>query len=103
METDFCGPFLPPRFGQTAQSEHNSELSDHHSEHSEQPEMVCSSRAKEHSDIKKHKVWAKYFSQSSSSDEEQSSVSLLKSLLSPKGLLNKTNNKIIQTQSFTER
>ena len=46
METDFCGPSLPPRFDQSAQSEHGSEPSDHHSKHSEQPERVCSSRAK---------------------------------------------------------
>ena len=54
-------------------------------------------------DKKKHKVRAKCFSQSSSSEEDQSSVPV-KSLLSPKRLLlSKTNNKITQTQSFTGR
>ena len=67
METDFCGPSLPPWFGQSAQSEHGSKHSDHHSKHSE------------HSDKKKHKVRAKYFSQSSSSEEDQSSVPIKKS------------------------
>ena len=81
MEMDFCGPSLPPRFGQSAQFEHSSDQmqSDHHSEQSEQPEQLCSSRAKEHSDKKKHKVRAKYFSQSSSSEEDQSSVPIKKS------------------------
>ena len=46
---------------------------------SEQPERVCSSRAKKHLDKKKHKVWAKYFSQSSSSEEDQSSVPVKRS------------------------
>ena len=37
MEMDFCGPSLPPQFGQSAQSEHRSDpsRSDHSSEHSE--------------------------------------------------------------------
>ena len=106
METDFCGPSLPPRFGQSVQSDHGSKHSDlhfehldPHSEHSEQPQRVCSSGAKKHSDKKKHKVWAKYFSQSSSSEEDQFSVPIKKSGL----LLSKTNNKITQTQSFTWR
>ena len=66
IETDFCGPSLPPRFGQSVQSDHgskhsdlHSENTDHQSEHSEQPQRVCSSRAKKHSDKKKHKVRAK--------------------------------------------
>ena len=65
MELDVYGPSLPPRFGD-AQSKHGSDPnhgSDHHSDISEQPEQVCSSRAKEHSDKCKHKVWAKYVSQ----------------------------------------
>ena len=45
IETDFCGPSLPPRFGQSAQSKHGSDPSDHYSEPSEQPERVCSSSA----------------------------------------------------------
>ena len=48
--------------------------SDPHSEdHLEQPKRVCS-KAKKHSDKKKHKVQAKYCCQSSSSEEDQSSV-----------------------------
>ena len=39
---------------------------------------MCS-KAKKHSDKKKHKVWAKYYSQSSSSEEDQSSVPIKKS------------------------
>ena len=85
METDFFGPALLPWFGTSIQSEHgskhsdlHSELSDHHSELSRQPQRVCSSRAKKHLDKKKHKVLEKYFSQSSSSEEDQSSVSTAK-------------------------
>ena len=89
METDFCGPSLPPRLSQTTQSKHGSEPSDHPSEHSEQPKRVCS----------------KYTQNTSHSLHLQrriSPLSLLKSLLSPKRLLlSKTNNKITQTQSFT--
>ena len=54
MEADFCGSSLPPWFSQIAQAEHGSKPSDHHSEHSEQPERVCFSRAKKHLDKKKH-------------------------------------------------
>ena len=79
MGTDFCGPSLPPRFSQSVQSEHGSEHSDHHSEYSEQPEKVCSCRAKNTRTKRKHKVQAKYFSQSSSSEEDQSSVPIKKS------------------------
>ena len=52
MELDVYGPSLPPRFGD-AQSEHGPNPnygSDHHSDISEQPEQVCSSRAKKHLD-----------------------------------------------------
>ena len=45
---------------------------------------MCSSRAKKQWDNKKHKVWAKYFSQSSSSEEDQSSVPVKKSSKSQK-------------------
>ena len=85
METDFCGP-LPPWFSQSVQSEHDSkhldlhsEHSDHHSEHPKQPEQVYSPTARKHSDKKKHKFRAKYFSQSSSSEEDQSSVPIKRS------------------------
>ena len=73
METDFCGPSLPPRFTQSVQSDHGckhsdlqSEHLDPHSEHLEQPQRVCSPKAKKHSNKKKHKVQAKYFSQDQS-------------------------------------
>ena len=39
---------------------------------------MCS-KAKKHPDKKKHKVWAKYYSQLSSSEEDQSSVPIKKS------------------------
>ena len=96
------------RFSQSVQSDHGSKHSDLHSEHSdpqsehsEQPQRVCSSRAKKHSDKKKHKVWAKYYSQSSLS-EDQPSVPV-KNLLSLNRLLLRKTNKITQTQSFTGR
>ena len=59
MKLDVYGPSLPPPFGD-AQSEHGSNLncgSDHHSDISEQPEQVCSSRAKKHSDKRKHNMF----------------------------------------------
>ena len=84
MDTDFYGPPLPPKSTQTVQSEHasrhldlESDHSDHHSE-SEQPKRVCS-KAKKHSDKRKHKVQSKYCSQSSSSGEDESSVPIQKS------------------------
>ena len=66
-------PLLPPQFGQSAQSEHGSDpnRSDHHSEKSKQ---VCSVRAKKHADKRNHKFHVKYISQSSSSEEDQTSV-----------------------------
>ena len=68
METDFCGPSLPSQFSQGVLSNHGSKHSDLQSEHSKQPQRVCSSKAKKHLDKKKHKVRAKYCSQSSSSE-----------------------------------
>ena len=86
METDFCGPSLPPRFGQSAQSEHGSEDSYHHSEHLEQPERVCSSRARKHSDKRSTKFGQNTF-HSLHLQRRISPLSPSKSLLSPKGLL----------------
>ena len=84
MGTDHYGPPLTPKPTQSIQSEHasrhldlESDHSDHHSE-SEQPKRVCS-KAKKHSDKMKHKVRAKYYSHSSSSEEDQSSVPIKKS------------------------
>ena len=76
MELDVYGSSLPPRFGD-GQSEHNSNPNyslDHHSDISEQPEQVCLSRVKNHLDKRKYKVRAKYISQSSYSEEDQSSA-----------------------------
>ena len=79
MDTDVYGPPLPLKFTQSVQSnpasKHSDLESDHHSDphsekHSEQPKRVCS-KAKKHSDM--------YYSQSSSSEEDQSSVPIKKS------------------------
>ena len=85
LDTDLYGRSLPPRFPQSVQSDHGSrhsdlqsaDHSDPHSEHLEQPKRVWS-KAKKHLDKKKHKVRAKYYSQSSS-EEDQSSVPVKKS------------------------
>ena len=46
MEMDVYGSSLPPRFGQSAQSEHGSDPN-HGSDHqSKQPKQVCTARAK---------------------------------------------------------
>ena len=79
MDMDVYGPLLPPKFTQSVQShasKHSDLESDHHSDphfedHLEQPKRVCY-KAKKHSDKKKHKVRAKYYSQSSSSEEDHS-------------------------------
>ena len=79
MDTDVYGPPLSPKYTQSVRSDHAAKHSDHQSEyHSEQPKRVCS-KAKKHSDKKKHKFQAKYYSQSSSSEEDQSSVRIKKS------------------------
>ena len=86
MDTHVYGPPLPPKFLQRVKSNHASKHSDLESDHSdpqseyysEQPKRVCS-KAKKDLDKKKHKVWAKYYSQSSSSEEDQSSVLMIKS------------------------
>ena len=80
MDTDFYGPPLPPKSSQNVQSEHAFKQSDAESDHSEHhsnsecPKKVCP-KAKKHSDKRKHKTWAKYYSQLSSSEEDESSVS----------------------------
>ena len=83
MDTEHYGPPLPPQSSQSVQSERasrhsdvESDHSDHHSE-SEQPKRVHS-KAKKHSDKRKHKVRAKYYSQPSSSEEDESSASIKK-------------------------
>ena len=77
MDTDVYGPPLPSKSTQSVQSDHgpkHSDLQSDHSDpqsedHSEQPKRVCS-KGKKHSDKRRHKVWAKYYSQSSSSEED---------------------------------
>ena len=79
------GPPLLPKFTQSVQSDHASKYSDHQSDHSD-PQLgvplgaqrVCS-KAKKHLDKKTHKVQAKYYSQSSSAEEDHSSVPVKKS------------------------
>ena len=87
MDTDVYGPPLPPNFTKSVQSdpaskywdlESDDHLDPHSEDHSEQPKRVCL-KAKKHSDKKKHKVRAKYYSQSSSSEEDQFSVPIKKS------------------------
>ena len=79
MDTDFYGPPLPPKSSQNIQSElasNQSDIESDHSEHhseSEHPKKVCP-KAKQHFDKRKHKVQAKYYSQLSSSEEDESSV-----------------------------
>ena len=75
MDTDVYGSPLPPKFPQSVQSDHTSK---HLALQSEQPKRVCS-KSKKHSDKKTHKVRAKYYSQLSSSEEDQSSVPIKKS------------------------
>ena len=88
MDIEHYGLPLPPKSNLVVQSKHTSKHSDlesdhsdphsdPHSEHSEQPKRVCS-KAKKHSDKKKHKVRVKYYSQSSS-EEDESSVPIKKS------------------------
>ena len=109
METDFCGPSLPPRFGQSVQSEHgskhsdlHSEQSDPHSEHSEQ--QGCVLLEPKNTQTKRNTRFGQNTFHSLHLQRRISPQPLLKGLLSPKGLLlSKTNNKIIQTQSFTGR
>ena len=80
METDFCGPALPPQFGENVQSELGSDpnRSDQNTGHSEQSERVCSVKAKKHSDKRKHMFGPRYVSQSSSSEECKSSLQVKK-------------------------
>ena len=78
METDFCGPALPPKFSEENQSELGSDPN-RLDQSSEQSKCVCSVKAKKHSDKRKHKVHAKYVSESSLSEKSQSSVQVKKS------------------------
>ena len=81
MDTEHYGLPLPPQSSQSVQSERASRHSDVESDHSdhhfesEQPKRVHS-KAQKHSDKRKHKVRAKYYSQSSSSEEDESSATI---------------------------
>ena len=69
MKLDVYAPSLSPRL-RDAQSEHGSDPnhgSDHHSDISDNPNRCVRPEPKKHLDKRKHKVWAKYISQSSSS------------------------------------
>ena len=79
MDTDFYGPPLPPKSSQNVQSERASKQSDLESDHSEHPSMSehpkkVLPKAKTLSDKRKLKVRAKYYSRSSSSEEDESSA-----------------------------
>ena len=75
MDTEHYGPPLPPKSFQNVQSEHASKQSDVKSDHSERCSEVVPSnlpKSKKHSDKRKHKSRAKYYSQSSSEEDESS-------------------------------
>ena len=78
MNTDFCGPALPPQFGENVQSELRSDPS-RSDQNSKQSECVCSLKAKKYSDKRKYKGQAKCVYQSSSSEESESFVQVKKS------------------------
>ena len=76
MEVNLYGPSLPPRL-RDDHSMHESDqrhFSDQHSDQFEEPSRVVLARPKKHADKRKHKVRSRYLSQSSSSEEDQSSV-----------------------------
>ena len=78
---DLYGPPLPPRLGDD-HSMHDSDprhVSDQHSGQSEESSYVVLARPKNHADKRKHKVRSRYLSQSSSSEEDQSSVHMQRS------------------------
>ena len=81
MDTDFCGPPLPPMLGQRFQSEIGSDLkrSDLNCKQSDHVPLV---KPKKHMDKRKRKVRTKYVS--SSSEESEASVQVHKSCM-PKG------------------
>ena len=76
MDTEHYGPPLPPKSSHV-QSEHASKQSDLESDHSERRSksdhpQVVRPMSKKHSDKRKHKSRAKYYSQSSSEEDESS-------------------------------
>ena len=107
MEMDFCGPSLPPGFGQSAQSEHGSHPNRsviHHSEQSEQPNNGCAHPEPKNTWTKRSTRFGQNISHSLHLQRRISPLSISESLLSPKGLLmSKINNKMIHTQSFIGR
>ena len=88
MDTDHYAPPLPPKSTQSVQSEHASRHSDLESDHSDHHSSrnnpkECVQKPKKHSDKRKHQVRAKYYSQSSSSEEDESSVPIKTSTKAP--------------------
>ena len=86
MDSEHYGSPLPPKSFQNVHSEHASKQSDveshHHSERcseSNHRQVVPPYKTKKQSDQRKYKSRAKHYSQSSSSEEDESSV-LTKSL-----------------------
>ena len=81
MEVDLYGPPFHHVSGDD-HSMHDSDLrhvSDQHSGQFKEPSRVVSARPKRHADKRKHKVRSRYLSQSSSSEEDQSSVHIQRS------------------------
>ena len=88
-----AGPSKQPDPTTTQTSDPTTQASDHSEDHSEQPKRVCS-KAKKHSD--------KYYSQSSSSEEDQSSVPIKSRLNLNKRLLLSLNINRIAQPSFLQ-
>ena len=100
METDFCGPSLPPQLGQSVQSKHGSDPNglDHTSKQSKQPTWVYLVKAKKSTWTKGNIRFGLSMFHSHPLQRNQSPLCQLKSLLSPRGLLlSKANSKQIQT------
>ena len=81
MEVDLYGPPLLPCL-RDDHSMHDSDprhVLDQHSCQSDEPSQMVSARPQKHADKKKHKVRSRYLSQSSSLEEDQSSVHMQRS------------------------
>ena len=81
MEVDLYRLRLPPRLGDDHSMDESDprHFSDQHSGQCEEPSRVVSARHKKHTDKRKDKVRSRYLSQSSSSEEDQSSVPIQRS------------------------
>ena len=67
-----------------------------HSDQSEPPKQVCLAKAEKHADKQKHKIQAKYISQSLCSEEDLSSIHMKRSSKPQWPLVSKTNLNIMQ-------